>query len=87
MFPIPFPIPWFSLYFVTAYLIWWALSRAGLLGAWYFSRPGDIRWRQWVIILLSLTPITMEMIASILVILALALGYNPVHGTKNVSTA
>lgn len=68
----PLPIPMFSLYIVAAYLIWYLISRLGLIAAAIYSKPGTLGWRQYILIMIGLAPLMYEFISSILIVFTIA---------------
>ncbi len=77
-FMIPYlPFPMISLYIAAGYLIWWLISRAGLIAAWLYSKPGTLNIRHYILIFIGMTPLLFEIIASILSIFAVAQGISP----------
>ena len=64
------------LYIVFGYLIWWAISRLGLLGAWVYSKPGTLKFKHYAFIVLSCIPGVMETVSTMLIIFGMAAGFD-----------
>lgn len=70
------------LHLLLGYTVWYLMIRLALVGAWIYSKPGTFGLPQWAIIMISLVPGCMEVLSCALVVLALAMGFNPVRGTN-----
>lgn len=71
------PISLFPIYALAAYLLWWFISRGGLVAAWLYSKPGTLTFRHYALLVIGICPIAFELISSLLVIFSVAFGIDP----------